>query len=107
MVEDNFRQPCKSAIWHILPQIRAGLTRELATQGLSQQEIAEELGLTQAAVSQYISKRRIKQEILDEMARRLLENSAKDIKEDNSIDLPKRIFGICNFIHANRTSKES
>jgi uncharacterized protein len=50
--------PCETAIWYTLPQIRADLARELVKGGMSQKAVAEKLGLTPAAVSQYLHKKR-------------------------------------------------
>ncbi|MFH1788804.1 MAG: helix-turn-helix domain-containing protein [Candidatus Altiarchaeota archaeon] len=50
--------PCEKALWTVLPQIRSDLAQELLKQGLSQKEVAEKLGLTPSAVSQYIHKKR-------------------------------------------------
>lgn len=48
--------PCESIIKLILPAIRAGVTKELYKKHkLSQVEIAKKLGITQAAVSKYLS----------------------------------------------------
>jgi predicted transcriptional regulator len=53
------RQWCEHAVPAFLPVLRAGIAYSLATEhGLSQREIAERMGLTQAAVSHYITKRR-------------------------------------------------
>ena len=50
--------PCEIIVWKVLPAIRARLACELAKQGLPQKEIAQKLGITEAAVSQYINKKR-------------------------------------------------
>ena len=50
IVNSKMKSPCEIAVWFILPQIRAGLARELVRQGLSQKETAEKLKLTPAAV---------------------------------------------------------
>ncbi len=53
------RQWCEYAVPEFLPALRAGIAYTLATEHrLSQREIAERMGLTQAAVSHYITKRR-------------------------------------------------
>ncbi|MEE9173951.1 MAG: helix-turn-helix domain-containing protein [Thermoplasmata archaeon] len=53
------RQWCEYAVPEFLPALRAGIAYNLATEhNLSQREIAERLGLTQAAVSHYITRRR-------------------------------------------------
>ena len=50
--------PCEEALWYVLPQIRSDLAKELIKNGLSQKEVAELLGLTPSAVSQYAHKKR-------------------------------------------------
>ncbi|MEE9163235.1 MAG: hypothetical protein V3U17_00330 [Thermoplasmata archaeon] len=53
------RQWCEHAVPEFLPALRAGIAFSLATDHkMSQREIAERMGLTQAAVSHYITKRR-------------------------------------------------
>ncbi|MFQ5986050.1 MAG: transcriptional regulator [Thermoplasmata archaeon] len=53
------RQWCEHAVPEFLPALRAGIAQTLATEhDLSQREIAERMGLTQAAVSHYVTKRR-------------------------------------------------
>jgi predicted transcriptional regulator len=48
--------PCEAMIKQLLPAIRAGVTKELARKyNFNQVEIASELGVTQAAVSNYLS----------------------------------------------------
>jgi len=52
------KAPCELIVWYILPAIRAGLASALIDSGVSQKEVAARLGVTQAAVSQYLSKKR-------------------------------------------------
>lgn len=53
------RQWCEHSVPAFLPALRAGIAQSLATEHeLSQRDIAERMGLTQAAVSHYITKRR-------------------------------------------------
>ncbi len=50
--------PCEIIVWEVLPCIRAALAGELLRKGLSQKQVSEMLGITQAAVSHYTSKKR-------------------------------------------------
>ncbi len=47
--------PNELVVDHFLPTVRAMLATRLSDRGLTQQEIADELGVTQAAVSKYVS----------------------------------------------------
>ncbi|MBA3044390.1 helix-turn-helix domain-containing protein, partial [archaeon] len=49
------KMPCEVIIWYILPGIRREITKSLLKNGLSQREVAKKLGITDAAVSQYLS----------------------------------------------------
>ena len=45
-------------VWYIIPALRRALALEMQKRGLKAVEIAQRLGLTKAAVSQYFSKTR-------------------------------------------------
>ncbi|MBI5229073.1 hypothetical protein HY991_03100 [Candidatus Micrarchaeota archaeon] len=47
--------PCEIVVKRFLPAMRAEITKELARKEFTQEEIAGLLGLTQAAVSKYLS----------------------------------------------------
>ncbi|MBI1973762.1 DUF2703 domain-containing protein [Candidatus Micrarchaeota archaeon] len=47
--------PCEVVFKGFLPAIKSSIARELAGRGFTQVEIASQLGLTQAAVSKYLS----------------------------------------------------
>ncbi|MEM4523525.1 MAG: helix-turn-helix domain-containing protein, partial [Archaeoglobaceae archaeon] len=49
---------CIYIVKYILPALRAHLARELFKRGFKMKDVAEMLGLTQAAVSQYLSSKR-------------------------------------------------
>ncbi|QIO21615.1 thiamine-phosphate synthase family protein [Haloarcula sp. JP-L23] len=51
----SLRLPSEIVVEDVLPTLRVLLARELADHGLTQQEIAAHLGVTQAAVSTYVS----------------------------------------------------
>jgi hypothetical protein len=75
---------CENAAKNKVPAIKAKLAKDLKKKGCSQKDIATILGVTEAAVSQYISGKRAKQR--------------KDVKDDIK-DIPEicRQCGMCNF----------
>lgn len=52
------KMPCELIVWYVLPAIRRDLAAALKRKGMAQKEIAEKLGITPAAVSQYAKARR-------------------------------------------------
>lgn len=51
--------PCEVVVWKLLPIIRRELARELVvSHGIKQADVAKKFGVTDAAVSQYISGKR-------------------------------------------------
>jgi len=53
------RAPCEYMIWNGLPVIRKEIAENMITNfGLNQKEAAEKLGVTPAAISQYLSNKR-------------------------------------------------
>ena len=95
------KQPCEVALWHILPCIRACLARELVKKDLTQQKVADILGITQAAVSQYIGEKRGKFRTKDNTAYKLIEELAEDLEKDAVNDISKRICQICSQVQNN------
>jgi predicted transcriptional regulator len=97
MERASSNQPCAEAIWYVLPKIRAGLAKELGRLGLNQQEIADELGLSQAAVSQYVTGKRGKgkTEKLSRDTYDLLIDLSSRLIDDEVDDLRGRICTIC------------
>lgn len=52
--------PQEIDVWYILPAIRREIALALVKKGLKQREIARKLGMTEAAVSQYLKNKRAK-----------------------------------------------
>lgn len=72
--------PCEYIVWHGLPIIRKGIAVSMINDyGLSQKETAEKLGITPAAVSQYLSGKRGKMNITDKEIRKEINRSAEKI----------------------------
>jgi predicted transcriptional regulator len=66
-----------AAVWYLIPAVSAGLARRLAREGLSQSQIAKKLGITRAAVSQYISGKRGTELKLGKKSKKALDALAK------------------------------
>jgi len=50
--------PQEIDVWYVLPALRREIALALVGKGLKQREIAEKLGVTEAAVSQYLKNKR-------------------------------------------------
>ncbi|MFC2154479.1 transcriptional regulator [Candidatus Altiarchaeota archaeon] len=73
--------PCESAVWYTLPNIRADLARELVKQDMSQKEVAEKLGITPSAISQYLHKKRGGKNMSSTPYKKKIKETAKKIRE--------------------------
>lgn len=96
-----FTLPSEIIVEKFLPAFRGMITRKLNKKGLTQQEIADKLGITQAAVSKYISDS-------DNIDKRFKENQlmktkTEEIAEElisHQIDEYKILSEILELIHA-------
>ena len=52
------RTPQEIDVWYVLPAIRKELAVSMLSKGLKQKDIAKKLGMTEAAVSQYVKNKR-------------------------------------------------
>lgn len=87
--------PCERAIWYVLPRIRADIAKELVRGGMSQREAAEKLGVTAAAVSQYLNKKRGSVRESPRVYRRMITESARRIKDQGDEEAVSRILCRC------------
>ncbi len=77
----------------LLPSIRSEVTRELRNKyGLTQEEIANKLNVTQGAVSQYLIKRRGKNIVSPEL-KKAIKQLAREIM--NGKDFETEVCKIC------------
>ena len=98
--------PCERAVSVILPLIRAEIAKSLILDfKLTQIEAAKLLGLTQAAVSQYITSKRGYRLRIDESSpgARSIKETAKELAEGRLSDseLLNKLCDICHTIRAN------
>lgn len=74
------RMPQEIEVWYILPALRRELAKTLVHEKkLSQREVSKLLGLTEAAVSQYLKAKRAKEVTFDEATRKEIKLSADSI----------------------------
>ena len=74
--------PCEFMMWNGLPVIRREIAESMINDyKLNQKQAAEKLGVTPAAISQYVSGKRGKVKIIDEKLLREINISAKKIIE--------------------------
>ncbi len=99
------KAPCQVVYWYLLPAMSSALSRELVKLGIPQKDIASALGLTPAAVSQYISRKRGKEIKLDKRTRAEITKLAKKIarKKMNECDVMYEVCGICAVARRSRT----
>ncbi len=91
--------PCEKAVWYYLPQIRADLAIELVKTGITQSQAAKKLGVTPAAISQYIHKKRGMQSLKSKSYRKEIELAVKKICEEASqAELQSLVCNCCHLL---------
>lgn len=73
--------PQEIEVWYVLPAIRRALALELIHEGLPQKKIAQSLGVTEAAISQYKKEKRAHQVIFNELITAEIKKSAIILKD--------------------------
>jgi hypothetical protein len=86
-------------MWNGLPVIRKEIAESMINDyGFSQKETAEKLGITPAAVCQYLSKKRGKSNISDENILIEIKLSAKNIIDNGNGHIISETCRICKLI---------
>jgi predicted transcriptional regulator len=88
--------PQEIEVWYILPAIRRELALALHKQ-FRQNEIADMLGVTEAAVSQYLKSKRASSVKFDAQTRKSIHESAKKISTNRN-SFEKEMQRICRLI---------
>jgi len=90
------RTPCEYILWNGLPVIRKEIAESMMSDfGLNQKEAAEKLGMTPAAVCQYLSKKRGNTAIDNEELLKEISLSAERIIRDKEADVVEETCRIC------------
>jgi predicted transcriptional regulator len=90
------RTPCEYILWNGLPVIRKEIAESMISNfGLNQKEAAEKLGMTPAAVCQYLSKKRGNTAIENEELLKEITLSAERIISQEEVDVIEETCRIC------------
>jgi uncharacterized protein len=88
--------PCEYIVWHGLPVLRKEVAKSMISNfDLCQKEAAQKLGLTPSAVSQYISGKRGRFDIIDNELLLEIKQSAKRIIEEGDDIIVSEICRLC------------
>ena len=99
MVSMTIKIDCEEIVWYLLPLIRKEFARSLIKDhGLTQRKAAEKLGITESAVSQYISKKRGDLKVTDMGIRREIKESTKRIMKGNILVMKTETCRICHLL---------
>ena len=90
---------CETAVWNVLPVIRKEFAKNLIeNHGLNQRKVADVLGITESAVSRYVSGKRGNLEISDNKILKEIQKSTNRIVERNDKTVLVEICRICNLL---------
>ena len=96
------RTTCEYMMWNGLPVIRREIAESMIHDfGLTQKEAAEKLGVTPAAVCQYLSKKRGKITIEDKVILEEIHVSAKRIISNGNGSVIHETCRICKILRSN------
>ena len=87
--------PQELEVWYLIPALRRELAKIFIKEyGLKQKNAAECLGITEAAISQYLTSKRGSEIKFSEKAMKEIRESAKEVIE-NKGDIIKKIYELC------------
>jgi len=96
------KTPCETIVWHVLPVIRKELSKSLvAHHGFTQRKTAVRLGITDAAVSRYLSGKRGNIDITNKRIIKEINNSASVIAKGNKKTVTQETCRICSLLKSN------
>jgi len=100
------KTPCEIIVWQVLPVIRKELTKSLIeNHGYSQRKVADKLGITESAVSRYLSGKRGNVELPNDKILGEIKKSAKRISKENGTSVIEETCRICNFLKSSEMIK--
>ena len=98
--------PCEIIVWQVLPVIRKEFAKNLIkNHGFTQKKTAERLGVTEAAVSRYISGKRGTSEIIDGETLKEITKSVNRLVEGNGVTVIEEMCRICSILKSSEFIK--
>ncbi|MBI2134469.1 hypothetical protein HYU09_00630 [Candidatus Woesearchaeota archaeon] len=80
------QMPQEIEVWYIIPALRRELAKSMITDiKLNQKQVAAIMGLTEAAVSQYLHSKRAKEVVFTKAVLEEIKKSAKEIAKDGKL----------------------
>jgi predicted transcriptional regulator len=107
VVSMTIKIDCEENVWYLLPLIRKEFAKSLIKDhGLTQRKAAEKLGITEAAVSQYVSKKRGDLKVTNAEIKREIKTSAKRIMNGDLQVMKTETCRICHLLRVRGVGKE-
>jgi predicted transcriptional regulator len=98
----TYKAPCEQIVWDLLPAIRKEMTISLIKQHkMTQKEAAEKLGLSEAAVSRYISGKRGGLDISLDTIQKEINKSTKQIIKGDKKTVITETCQVCKLLQKN------
>lgn len=102
------KAPCETIVWYLLPAMRAEIAKELVNENLTRSEIADKLGVSKAAVCQYVNKKRGAETALEQKSKKEIKLFAKKIVSEGITEeeVAKGICILCGKLRKNLMESE-
>jgi len=84
--------PQEIEVWYLIPALRRELTLALVKEGMKQREVAESLGITEAAVSNYVKEKRASELKFSKAELVKISKAAAHIKEDSNTSMENILY---------------
>jgi predicted transcriptional regulator len=95
------KTPCEIIVWNVVPIIRKEFALNLIKDhGLNQRTVADKLGITESAISRYVSGKRGVLEITDDEILKEIMKSTKRIASENRSKVIEETCRICRIMKA-------
>jgi predicted transcriptional regulator len=93
------KTPCEIIVWNVVPIIRKEFAKVLIeNHGLNQRKVADKLGITESAVSRYVSGKRGILEITDKEILEEIKKSSNKIAKNNGSNVIEETCRICRLM---------
>ena len=98
----TYKTPCEQIVWNLLPAIRKELAISLIKQyELTQKEAAKKIGVSEAAVSRYISGKRGGLDISTDTIQKEIDKSTKQIIKGDEKTVITETCQVCKLLQKN------